>query len=547
MNPVNWLNTAWMWKCRIELAKFRRSTQSVATTQVAVLREILDHNARSEFGRMHGFAGIRSAAEFQRRVPLAAYADFSEMIDRIGAGEGGVLTGEAVTLLEPTSGSSGAVKLIPYTASLRAQFQRGIDGWLGDLLHAYPALRHGRAYWSISPALGIEKTTSAGIPIGFDDDTAYLGTVERRALKHLFAVPPELAKIKDLEQFRYQTLLHLLAAEDLSLISIWSPTFLTVILSQLERRSADLWRDLPAVRLQYRSHRLRRRADELEKIFASADSLADKLRRIWRRLTLISCWADGASARYLGELSKLFPNVMVQPKGLLATEGFISFPLARRSGAALALRCHFFEFLDDRGDLRLADQLENGRSYQVVITTGGGLYRYRLGDTVEVVGFENQCPLLRFVGRADGVIDMVGEKVSENLVRAALEQTFAKNGLAPQFAMMVPVEDERQPGYRLYVQGRNDELTSAKLATVRTALEAALAQNPYYDHALRVGQLGKLQVHALSSSTESAWEIYEGECLRRGQKLGDIKPIVLHGAAGWAQCFEPLTEIRASE
>src|SRR6185503_4354596 len=105
-----------------------------------------------------------------------------EYIERIGAGEKEVLTADPVNLLEPTSGSSGAVKLIPYTASLRAQFQRGIDAWIGDLLNAFPAVRHGRAYWSISPAFGIQRKSRGGIPIGFDDDTAYLGRVERRAL-----------------------------------------------------------------------------------------------------------------------------------------------------------------------------------------------------------------------------------------------------------------------------------------------------------------------------------------------------------------------------
>lgn len=546
MNPAYWLNTAWMWKCRIELAKFSRATLSVEATQAAVLREILDANAGSEFGRLHGFAAIRSAAQFQRRVPLADHEEFREKIERIGAGERGVLTGEPVILLEPTSGSSAAVKLIPYTSSLRAQFQRGIDAWLGDLLRAYPAVRRGRAYWSISPALGIERKSSGGVPVGFDDDTAYLGTVERLAIKRLLAVPPELAKTKDLEQFRYQTLCHLLAAQDLALISIWSPTFLTALLSVLERRSADVCRDLRAAQPLYPWQRSGPRADELEEIFASDESLANKLRRAWPRLVLISCWADGASARYLDELTALFPHVAIQPKGLLATEGVISFPLAHRTGAALALRCHFFEFLDDRGDVRLAHQLDNAQSYQVVITTGGGLYRYRLGDRVEVVGFENQCPLLRFAGRADGVCDMVGEKISENLVRAALEKSFAGDGLAPRFAMMVPVA-EAQRGYRLYIQGRNGELSAAKLTAVRARIEALLAENPYYDHALKIGQLGKLQVYGLSSGPESAWELYEHECLRRGQRLGDIKPMVLHSGQGWAECFEPLTEIRVSE
>jgi GH3 auxin-responsive promoter len=540
MNSAYWLNSAWMWKCRIELAKFRGATKAVAATQAGVLHDILEKNVRSQFGRAHGFATIKSPAEFQQRVPLASYENFAEQIARIAEGERAVLTDEPVNLFEPTSGSIGAVKLIPYTVSLRSQFQRGIDAWLGDLLAAYPAVRQGRAYWSISPALGIQHRSSGGIPIGFDDDTAYLGRIERFAIKRLLAVPAELAKMNDLEQFRYQTLLHLLAAEDLTLISIWSPTFLTALLSQLELRGADFCRALRSARFQSRSSR---RAGDLTRIFESSASIADKLRLIWPRLVLISCWADGASARYLDELVARFPNVVVQPKGLLATEGFVSFPLAHRDGAALALRCHFFEFIDDRGDLRLAHELELGNHYQVVITTGGGLYRYRLGDIVEIVGYENQCPFLRFVGR-DGVCDSVGEKLNETRVRGALEKTFAEHNLAPRFAMLVPV-DAPQRGYRLYLQGRNGELTGAKLAEVRAEIEAELTQNPYYDHAVRIGQLAQLEVFGLSSNGESAWTVYERECLKRGQKLGDIKPMLFHSGPGWAECFEPLTKVRA--
>ncbi|HET7007722.1 MAG TPA: GH3 auxin-responsive promoter family protein [Candidatus Binatia bacterium] len=546
MNLAYWLNTAWMWQCRLELARFCRATQRVEFSQYAVLREILTVNATSEFGRNHGFAGIRSAAQFQRCVPLCDYEAISEDIERIGAGEEHVLTGEPIHLLEPTSGSSGAVKLIPYTASLREQFQRGIKAWLGDLLHAYPAVRQGRAYWSISPASGIKRKSRGGIAIGFADDTEYLGKLERWAIRYLLAVPPAVAKTEDLDQFRYRTLLHLLGAADLTLISIWSPTFLTALLGQIERRAEELPRDLRAIQPYARLRPATQRADDVARILDANQSIALKLKRIWPRLALISCWADGASAGYCSELMTLLPHVTIQPKGLLSTEGFVSLPLARRLGAALALRSHFFEFVDARGDLRLAHELERCHAYQMVITTGGGLYRYRTGDVVEVAGFENQCPLLRFVGRGDGVCDRIGEKLSEAQVRRALESAFAAQALAPRFAMLVPVE-RPQRSYRLYLQGRNGELTTEKLAMVRAGVEAVLAENPYYDHALRLGQLARLEVQALSSSAPPAWEIYENECLKRGQRLGDIKPVVLHGGSWWPEYFAPLTEARAPE
>src|SRR5207244_10027784 len=91
------------------------------------------------------------------------------------------------------------------------------------------------------------------------------------------------------------------------------------------------------------------RADRLAGVLRSTMPWAERLRRLWPRLALISCWADAAAAQFLSELRELFPEVEVQPKGLLATEAFVSFPLLDHSGAALALRSHFFEFEEHGG------------------------------------------------------------------------------------------------------------------------------------------------------------------------------------------------------
>src|SRR5262249_20208292 len=106
--------------------------------------------------------------------------------------------------------------------------------------------------------------------------------------------------------------------------------------------------------------------------------------RIWPRLELVSCWGDAHAAPHAEALRPLLPGVEVQRKGLIATEAFVTLPFEDRT--PLAVRSHFFEFLplsgeDGGGDVQrtfLAHELEPGREYSVVATTGGGLYRYRL-------------------------------------------------------------------------------------------------------------------------------------------------------------------------
>src|SRR6185436_159811 len=119
-------NSLWLAGCLPDSVLFHRATRNVASEQQAILSRLLAVNADTDFGREHGFARIRTVAEYQQCVPLRDYEDFRPWIDRIVAGSPNVLTREPVRLFEPTSGSAGASKLIPYTTSLQRDFQRGI-------------------------------------------------------------------------------------------------------------------------------------------------------------------------------------------------------------------------------------------------------------------------------------------------------------------------------------------------------------------------------------------------------------------------------------
>lgn len=531
MSLAGFLNTAWMLKCGREAWAFRRATRRVADTQKAILRAILRQNRDTEFGRAHAFECIRDPRAYQQYVPLSRYDDYAAAIERIAAGRQRVLTAERVRLLEPTSGTTGGEKLIPYTDSLRREFQRAVAVWMFDLFRNRPAVRRGRAYWSISPALGPPRRTAGGLPVGFDDDAAYLGTLERFALNRLLVVPSSVSRLADMESWRYRTLLHLLAAEDLVLVSVWNPTFLPALLAPLEKWAERLCRDL----------RPRRRAAFVEKVLASPLSPAEKLHRLWPRLALLSCWADAAAANAISELRALFPSVEIQPKGLLATEGCVAVPLIGQPAPALTIRCHFFEFqetdaAEDRARCRLAHELEMGGRYRVILTTGGGLYRYQLRDEVHVAGFLHQCPLLRFVGKADRVSDLIGEKLAEPHVRSVLDRVFATLGIAPRFALLAPAA-EKPPRYRLYVQAEN--LPSS----LQDELEDCLRENPYYRQAVLLGQLAPVEIVWLRED-EPARRIYERRCLRRGQKAGAIKPAALDAWTGWDDELRSLNRLR---
>jgi hypothetical protein len=527
------INTIWKWKCCAEAAAYAAACRNVGQTQANLLLSIVHANEKTAFGQEHGFTRIRSARDYQQRVPVSGWQDIEPYIARIATGEPNVATREPVLLMEPTSGTSSGEKLIPYTRSLRTQFQRGIAPWIHNLFTHHPAAARGRAYWSISPSLGPKRRTAGGIAIGFDDDTAYLGRIERFAMRHVLAVPNEVAQRHDIEIVRYATLLCLLAADDLALISVWSPVFLTSLLAPIREWSDRLIHDLRRGSESLRLRPNHRRADEVATLFRTTHHAAELYAALWPRLALISCWADAAAAHFVPQVQRLFPQVQLQPKGLLATEGFVSLPLAGTTGSALAVRSHFFEFvpIDRPTEVRLAQELQSGERYRVLLTTGGGLYRYDLGDEVEITGHVAECPTLRFVGRSSLTSDLVGEKLSESFVVAKVQQVLRQFALQPAFLLLL-AELDPAPGYLLLTQG----LTAEAGSRLAQRLEELLKENPYYAHAVAFRQLLPLRLAFLKQDAPAA-ALYEQACLRRGIKAGNIKPPLMATGEHWLDSF----------
>jgi hypothetical protein len=171
------------------------------------------------------------------------------------------------------------------------------------------------------------------------------------------------------------------------------------------------------------------------------------------------------------------------------------------------------------------------------------LYRYRLGDEVRVVGFEGQCPLVRFVGRAD-CIDLVGEKLTASQAEQATAHAFERVGVRPSFSLLAP-EHNSTPRYNLFIECQ--PLSPEQSDRLRAIVESELSANVYYKQALALKQLQPLKVAQLNGPPGSAWTIFEGRYLARGLKPGAIKPRLLDSSEDWTAHFVDLLLERPSE
>lgn len=477
---------------------------SVEQVQSDYLMELLRKNAGTEYGAKYGFADVTSYEEFAREVPLTVYEDYEPMIREIANGRKHVLTAEDVLLFELTSGSTNGKKWIPYTESLKQEFQRGIKPWLYDIYDRVSGICGGRSYWSITPVTAGKTYTSSGIPVGFEEDAEYFGQFEKKIMNKLFAVGPEVKFCTDMTDFYRQTAKELLRCGELTLISVWNPTFLTILCDFIAEHVDELVDGLEP--------------DRSKKVVRAVR--ADRFDRVFPDLRLISCWADASAADFVEALKERFPGVFVQPKGLLSTECFVSFPLVGERGSRLSIYSHFFEFRNIKsGTIVPAWGLAPGK-YEVIVTTGGGFYRYVLGDIVEVLEtYEDRPPRLRFLRRGDSTSDLFGEKMTEEFagkVCGALDQGEAFFLLAPEGTR-----------YCLY--------TNADYVITDEWLDQELCENYHYEYCRNLGQLEQAVVVPIRGNPEVD---YVNRLMAEGMRLGDIKPAHLSRKSGWDQWFD---------
>ena len=517
-------NNLWLAASLPEWRRFRHAATSVETTQRQLLTRYVRDNAATDFGRDHRFTQIRSWEDFTDRIPVRPYEGFEPWIGQIAAGAKNVLTAEPVNLLEPSSGSAGAEKLIPYTARLQAEFRRAVAVWISGVFLGMPALKAGRAYWSLTPPAQRDRTQESSVPIGFDDDGAYLGGLARHLINLTLATPPQLSGVTDMETFWRLTLLSLLKCRDLRLVSAWHPSFILLLLRYLRNNWPGLLDDLASGLTTPTVHIARDKSRSRELARLGPDNVI----ALWPDLAMISCWGDAHAANYLPDLRAEFPGVNLQPKGIVATEAFITFPFEHQR--PLAIRSHFFEFQDEIGDIHPAWSLQEKRTYTLVVTTGGGLYRYALRDQVEVTGFYKDIPSLHFIGKADNVSDHCGEKLNEAFVATCLDAVFARCELEPRFAMLAIDNPNTSPGYSLYVE------SSVELpGQLASALEEQLRRSHHYDLCVRLGQLRPVGVTRIAGD---AYDIYTGALVKHGMRLGDIKPTPLSRRTDWSVYFD---------
>lgn len=365
-----------------------------------LLTSLLSKAKGTLFGRNHGFAEILHAGDiyesYKTQVTPVNYEDLRSDVIRMINGERDVLWPGVCHNFAQSSGTSGGrSKFIPLTSdSLKRCHYKGAADCVAHYLRAFP---HSRIFSGKAFVLGGSfatdlKPVDSRVRIG-DLSATLIDKIN--PLANLFRVPDKkTALIADWEA-KLPALVKASINEDITNISGVPSWFLTVIKEIIKARDvkkiSDVWPNL--------------------EVFFHGGISFEPYREIYSELT------DSSKMHFMETYN--------------ASEGFFAVQNDLDDPAMLLIIDNdvFYEFIDifdeTKGPLPLWE-LKAGHTYELLITSSNGLWRYRIGDTIRV---ESVKPVkIRIAGRTKTFINAFGEELMEDNAERAVAEACRLSG-----------------------------------------------------------------------------------------------------------------------
>ncbi|HSV28299.1 MAG TPA: GH3 auxin-responsive promoter family protein [Candidatus Omnitrophota bacterium] len=357
-----------------------------AATQARQLLGLVRRAQATRFGQDHGFARIRSVADYQARVPLRRYGDLWEGYWKAGYPVLDDVTWPGrIPYFAFTSGTtSGSAKYIPVSRDMVAANKRAALDALVHHIAAHPAshVLGGKSF-----ILGGSTDLVQEAPGVLRGDLSGIAAKEVPRWARPYSSPPvELALEADWEA-KIDRLARLAAAQDIRSLS-GTPSWVLVFLERVARLAGRP----PA--------------------------------EIFPRLELYIHGGIGF-APYRDRFRTVLPQAATR-EVYPASEGFVAVS-DRAPGRGMRLLLDnglFFEFvpvaeLDGPSPTRhWIGTAEAGVDYALVLTSCAGLWSYVLGDVVRLV--ETRPPRLLVVGRTAHMLNVFGEHLSGEQIEDAV-------------------------------------------------------------------------------------------------------------------------------
>ena len=376
-----------------EIGRYAGNAEEIQRKQ---LEKLLQKARTTEFGRLHGFAGIHSAEEFARHVPVCTYEQMHGYAERMARGEKNVLWPGRVVYYAQSSGTTDArSKYIPVSEdSFRTMHYRGGVDTVAIYLSLNPKSRMLDGKGLILGA-GQSVVNPQGSHLGL---LSGLLVEHANPLLNLIRVPRfKTAMIPDFARKMELMIPEIIRKNVVSCSGIPS------------------WYQLLFLRILQETGR-------------------DNISEIWPNLEVFI--HGGVS---FGPYREMFRSLVKSPdmhylEVYNASEGFFSIQNDFADPAMLLMLDYgtYYEFMPaeewgkEQPEAVPLWQVELGKTYAMVISNNSGLWRYNIGDTVT---FTSLSPY-KFVisGRTKHFLNLCGEEVMVGNADAAIAKACAVCG-----------------------------------------------------------------------------------------------------------------------
>ncbi len=412
----------WIFKSRLgQIEKFKQEPHLVQRTTLVELLEAAKH---TEFGKTYHFEKIKSYEDFAKRVPLFDYESFTPYLEKNIKGKQQVFWPSDIKWFAKSSGTTaGRSKYIPVSdESLEECHYKGGK----DMVSLY-----------VSNFPDTKVFTGKSLTVG--------GALEKDLLH-----PKGIARAGDV------------SAVIMHNLPIWAqfirtPSLETALMSDWEAKIERMAREtmdenvtsiagVPTWTIV-----LLQRILELKK--------ASNILEVWPNLEV---FFHGAVA--FGPYRNLFKELIPSDKMRYmetynASEGFFGMQDQPDSDELLLLLDYgiFYEFIltedleKENPRVISLEGVEVGKNYALLISTNGGLWRYKIGDTVK---FTSVLPYrFRISGRTKHFINAFGEEVIVENAEAAISYACEQTGATLTNFTAAPIyfEDSQSKGAHEWV------------------------------------------------------------------------------------------------
>lgn len=368
------INSVFSWIIKKRIHQMELFMKYPIDVQQDVFVNLISQAKNTEWGKRYDYSTIKTYQDYIERVPLQDYESLTPDIQKMREGQKNVLWGSDIKWFAKSSGTTSKSKLIPVSkeALIDCHYKGG-----KDLLAIYHN-NHPNSKLILGKTLVVGGSTQ----LNKSKSGSYHGDLSAIIMKN-FPVWVEQRRVPKMK---------------IALMDEWEEKIEQMAISTVKEDVSNI-SGVPSWTLVL-----------IRKILENNNT--NNIFDIWPNLELFMHGGVNFSP-YKEQFKKIAPgNQLNFYENFNATEGFFGLQDQDQSEEMLLMLDYgiFYEFIEQskKNVVTLAD-VELNKVYELVISTNGGLWRYKMGDTVQ---FTSLDPFrIKVVGRVKHFINAFGEEL----------------------------------------------------------------------------------------------------------------------------------------